>query len=325
MAHHDLLLRMAGRVRDDVLARGRDLLAEGSYHDVDALLADHWDLIAPPRSPLGAQETVPAFGFAPAGPTALAVVGERIGAALDLTGGPDLELADITDITDNVDDVLVAATAAQPRAIGLWRTWRFPTNQTASMPLARVFLVELESGSADDVLVAATGRLQEVLRYAGVAHPLVEAYDTGRPLPAYQAAARGGAALLWARQPWHAVRLARTFDRGSPPRFDAGHPVLSDSPLRASLLGQLRSGATLLASASQADDVVSGVSAVVPQRFHTDGWWIWTAAVAYYLDTYGLALETELAQHLATTESARAGNAVVDGVAMHRAIIALSR
>ena len=41
-----------------------------------------------------------------------------------------------------------------------------------------------------------------------------------------------------------------------------------------------------------------GAGQVVPASFRTDGEWIWTDTVAYYLDQHGLAPDEELARHI---------------------------
>jgi hypothetical protein len=41
---------------------------------------------------------------------------------------------------------------------------------------------------------------------------------------------------------------------------------------------------------------------VVPLSFRTDGAWIWTDTVTYYLETYGLEPDSELAAHVAAND-----------------------
>ncbi|GAA4509613.1 hypothetical protein GCM10023191_071010 [Actinoallomurus oryzae] len=38
--------------------------------------------------------------------------------------------------------------------------------------------------------------------------------------------------------------------------------------------------------------------AVVPSHVHTDGWWIWSEALAYYAWRYGIAPEPEFLRHI---------------------------
>jgi hypothetical protein len=96
--------------------------------------------------------------------------------------------------------------------------------------------------------------------------------------------------------------LARVYDFADPvtgPGFAPDHPVITDPARRAALLGYLRGGRpALTTTATSADIVERSAGAVVPVSFRTDGQWIWTDAVAYYLDAYGLAPEAGLTAHI---------------------------
>lgn len=312
---HGRLLRLAGQIPDETLTRARDLLAAGAFAEVDGL----WVVATGDRVPdvdaWRASETAPAFGFAPAGPEVLAGWGDQIGQTLDLT--EDREPG-VPGLVDDIDAAAVTAVAGLAGVIGLWRAWRFPT--AASAPIVRIYLVEVVTATPAGALAHLTGHLQDALRAAGLATPMVEVYDGGRPLPAYQRLARSSAALLWAHTPWRRIRLARTFDAGDPPRFDPDHAVLSGAVERAGLLSSLRGGALLLTTVSLMDDVVSGEPGVVPIEFRTDGHWIWTTAAVYYCDRYGLAPDPLLVRHFSDLVAA----GPVDGVDLHRAMAVLS-
>jgi hypothetical protein len=61
----------------------------------------------------------------------------------------------------------------------------------------------------------------------------------------------------------------------------------------------LRGGYLALTTATTMTDVLDPESgAVVPASFRTDGTWIWTDSVVYYLDRYGLAPDARLTEHI---------------------------
>jgi len=108
--------------------------------------------------------------------------------------------------------------------------------------------------------------------------------------------------------------FARVFDFADPvtgPGFAPDHPVISDSAERDRLLEYLRGGAMVLMSTTRMRDVLeSGTPAVVPMNFRTDGKWIWTDTVEYYLAHHGVAPDAGLTAHI-DAMSAR-GRAVPD-------------
>ncbi|WP_410580693.1 hypothetical protein [Amycolatopsis sp. lyj-108] len=96
--------------------------------------------------------------------------------------------------------------------------------------------------------------------------------------------------------------LARVFDVVDPetgPGFAPGHPLIEDPEELRALVTYLASGTPVLVTPSLLDDVVdSDRTAVVPSNFLTDGQWIWTDTVTYYLERHGLAPEPELLGHI---------------------------
>jgi hypothetical protein len=96
--------------------------------------------------------------------------------------------------------------------------------------------------------------------------------------------------------------LARVFDYADPatgPGFDAGHRVITDQAERDRLLGYLRGGAMVMATTARMADVLDPEQGeVVPMTFRTDGTWIWTDTVVYYLDRHSLAPDTRLVAHI---------------------------
>jgi hypothetical protein len=94
----------------------------------------------------------------------------------------------------------------------------------------------------------------------------------------------------------------RVFDLADPvtgPGFAPDHPVIDDPAERGQLLAYLYGGHPVLTTTATLDDIVDPQSgAEVPTSFRTDGGWIWTDSVQYYLDHYGLAPDAELTTHI---------------------------
>jgi hypothetical protein len=96
------------------------------------------------------------------------------------------------------------------------------------------------------------------------------------------------------------ITVARVFD-GTGARFAADHPTMADGPERDWVLAYLKAGADLLVTPGALPDVVDpSRGAVVPMSFRTDGSWVWTDTVAYYLEEHGLAPEPGLLHHIRT-------------------------
>jgi hypothetical protein len=228
---------------------------------------------------------------------------------LDLTGGAAADL-------DEPDRVAVDAARAEPGARALWRAWRLG----GDLPPARLFIAEFD---ADDPL-ASGERVRHALQEAGEPNPFVTAYGRGVPLAEGLRAARGRAALLWTAEPDRPVTVARVFDRVDPqrgPLFEPGHPTLTaaDQPRR--LLDYLNGGTVLLATTERMADVLDpSVGAAVPMSYRTDGTWIWTDTVTYYLTNYGLSPDQELVDHIRARDHVLPE---VSAAAAHRALASL--
>ncbi|MBD0671213.1 hypothetical protein [Streptomyces sp. CBMA156] len=97
-------------------------------------------------------------------------------------------------------------------------------------------------------------------------------------------------------------RLAAVFDVVDPvtgPGFAADRPRLAAGAEREDVLRYLRAGAAVLLTPMLMDDVVDpDRRGVVPMGFRTDGRWIWTDTVTYYLEEYGLAPDPALLAHV---------------------------
>ncbi|MFE9426015.1 hypothetical protein ACFYNO_23990 [Kitasatospora sp. NPDC006697] len=103
-------------------------------------------------------------------------------------------------------------------------------------------------------------------------------------------------------------RLAAVFDRVDPvtgPAFADDRPRLPAGADRTAVLAYLQAGTPVLLTPLLGDDVVAPERrGVVPMAFRTDGEWIWTDTVAYYLEEHGLAPDPELLAHVRTKDGA---------------------
>jgi hypothetical protein len=97
-------------------------------------------------------------------------------------------------------------------------------------------------------------------------------------------------------------RVARVFDFADPqtgPGFAPDHAVIENLTRREELAGYLRGGHPVLVTTMRMDDVVDPAAGpAVPGSFRTDGEWIWTESVEYYLSRHGLAPDAELTAHI---------------------------
>jgi hypothetical protein len=337
---HALLLRLAGRVPDDLLAEGRHQLVTGDLLGlasdvVSAVLAQRLSLSEPDcvllagllaaggrdASVVGGvarhtDEPLPRHRFAPVSPEVLRMAQGAIRPRLDITAG-DGSIAD--GLVDDLDRSIAAVVARDEAALGLWRSFRFPPAAGSS---GRVYLVEVTRGARPYTLAL---RAQVALAQCGQAHPQVEVYATGDPLPWYQRWARDNATLLWARRTG-SIEIAPVYDSVDPaagPDFLPDHPRIGDPAERARTTDYLAAGAVLLVASAQADDIVEASRRrAVPLTLRTDGAWIWSDASTYYLTEHQLAPDPGLLAHIRGSGS---GGEPVDGVAVFRALAALER
>ncbi|MGH3438700.1 MAG: glycohydrolase toxin TNT-related protein [Sciscionella sp.] len=99
-------------------------------------------------------------------------------------------------------------------------------------------------------------------------------------------------------RPGHRFRIARIFDRPGPD----GRPTVDrpqvDQAEREQLLAYLdRCTMILPVRGHDIDRLATDARQSVPVAFHSDGSWIWPAAVNYYLRGYGIPPEQGLVQH----------------------------
>jgi hypothetical protein len=118
-------------------------------------------------------------------------------------------------------------------------------------------------------------------------------------------------------------RIARVFDTtvDSSLPFDPRRPQVTDPAEHTRLLAFLGAGALILSTVErEADRLDPGRGYVVPIGFRTDGEWVWSQAIAYYLDAHGVAPEKSFYHHIRTC---RYTSAVPDEAAVERALLEL--
>ncbi|WP_344888457.1 TNT domain-containing protein [Actinomadura meridiana] len=120
------------------------------------------------------------------------------------------------------------------------------------------------------------------------------------------------------------LRKARIFDHAGP---DGGPPGVSRPDVPPDeverVTAYLREGPIVMAARSNAPDRLDrSRGKAVPLTFHTDGTWVWSGAVAYYLSEHGVAPEADLVAHIRANgfqvpevdeDTMNAANAVVTG------------
>jgi len=327
VAFHHLLLRLAGKVPDDLVARARAWLAEDRTNDAAravafgvlsqgvplveddvALLEEMLEGSGADPAPLSniqiaEYDPVPPFAFGAGPPDA----------------PPPARPGDAP--LDDVDTAAVAAMAEEPGLRGLWRAWRYPVDGSPWPPARKVYLVEADE---DVDLVALTGRLQQRLTRVGEAQPQVETYPVDAELPTYQRLAMAYGSLLWAGTPEPDIQIASIFDEVDPqtgPSFTDAHERMDDPEEARRVIDYLNAGQALLVTTAAMDDVIDRSRRnVVPMNFRTDGTWIWTDTTTYYLERHNLAPDPELLGHIRAADYRMPE---VDGVAVHRTMAVL--
>lgn len=320
---HRTLLRLAGWVPDDLLADARARLADDRFAEIARMLAFAGHRTVLPLTPADLTLLVDLLveqGERPDVLDTIELIVPQTAPAwqfvetLPETGGD-------SDGRSPVTADAIAAVAGEPAARGLWLTWRLPSNGSPYPPPSAVHIVEADDGD----LAALTARLQRRLA-AGDGVPLVEVVAVGEEPPAYQAMARECGTLLWARAPERDIAVARVFDTVDPhtgPGFAPDHPQLTDEREREKILRYLDSGTVLLATTTILTDALDPTrGAVVPMSFRTDGAWIWTDTIAYYLREHQLAPEPGLLRHIQESGGLPPN---LDAVTMHRAMQVLTQ
>ncbi|WP_462166876.1 hypothetical protein, partial [Frankia sp. AiPs1] len=95
-------------------------------------------------------------------------------------------------------------------------------------------------------------------------------------------------------------KIAKLFDGtrdGTP--FVTERPPFPVGPERLKFLNYLDHGAVVLRAAGRSvDRLDSSRGKTVPITFHTDGEWVWSASIAYYLEEHDLPPEPEFLDYL---------------------------
>jgi len=332
-ALHELLLRLAGNAADELIAGTRDQLAAGRLNNAARMVAACAESgrFRPTDADLRlltalepALDAVEIRAAAERAGKDVAGVGWEFAPAIPVPGAPALVALDLTagDETPVAADAAAASAAErQEGTVALWRAWRAPDELNPE--IGRVYLLETTAAAAE--LPQITAALHTELRAAGLEEPQVEVFRPDTDLPWYQRKARGRSALLWAAAPAAPVTIARDFDAVDPqdgPAFEPNHERLSEHEA-ARVLDYLDSGEALLATTAREHDILdSALGEVVPQSFRTDGTWIWTDTVTYYLRVYGLAPDQDLLAHIRRRDYRIAA---LDDVSRHRALVELFR
>lgn len=95
------------------------------------------------------------------------------------------------------------------------------------------------------------------------------------------------------------VRIARVFAAPAAAVGDGVHEWIGDVAERQRVAAYLRAGAPILATTARSADLIDPArGAVVGASFRTDGTWVWSEALTYYAQSYGLAPEEEFYAHI---------------------------
>jgi hypothetical protein len=307
MNGHELLLAMAGRIPDSALAAARRLLAHDQTDSAFTLLAEVL------------------------GQTAIPLTNAELAAVRILTGNAALAVAHsvpaapepnfVFDAYDEsgsaarnqLDDALVEIAERRGGALmGIWRSWRYPQSNWAEPdqgppidaredPLKAypVYLIQVDDPGAIQAVAAEVLSVVPESANAGI-----EIIAIDQEPPPYQRSALSESLLLWARADEPEFEIARVFDFADPitgPGFESDHRVIDD-PVEIERLGAyLRGGYLALVTATTMQDVLDPeAGAVVPASYRTDGRWVWTDSVTYYLDRHGMAPDPRLSEHIET-------------------------
>ncbi|QKV74026.1 hypothetical protein [Amycolatopsis sp. Hca4] len=330
---HEMLLRVAGWLPDDALTHARRALAADRCAEVAQLLAfaarrtvlpldeDDLDALAELLESEGADPAVlDAMELIADNPPLLWRFSLDWG-AVEAAEGDDGALL----IAALAEQDLLAEVTGVPGIRGFWSAVRRPAGDVSHPEPRVVYVVEVDDDADDaDEPAELAGRFQETLSAAGERDPQVEVVSMHGVRPRYQRAAQQGGKLLWSPHEDVEVGVARVFDEVDPqagPRFSPEHEKITDDGERASLVGYLEAGTELLVTSGTMADVLDPEQGpVVPMNFRTDGRWVWTDTVTYYLRHHHLAPDPELLRHLRETEGPPPA---LDTVLLGRALEAL--
>ncbi|MGW4132274.1 hypothetical protein [Amycolatopsis japonica] len=310
-----MLLRAAGWLSDDALTNARGMLAQGQCEQVARLLAfagrqtalpltaDDLDVLSELLDSEGSdpgllssieltsEDTPPPWRFSPDWPTP------------DDDSEQDEDATNTTLISALAEQDFIATATSEPNLRGLWSAVRTPADGAPYPPPRVVYLAEVDDEHEDAVAPAElAGRFQESLIAAGERNPQVEVIPLDSGNLHYQRAVQQNGKVLWAAGDVAEIKVARIFDSAHPetgPAFAPDRPKIEDAGERERLCQYLESATLLLVTAALMDDVVDPErGATVPTNFYTDGIWVWTDTVTYYLREHHLTPDPELVAHI---------------------------
>jgi hypothetical protein len=329
---HQLLLRIAGQLPDDLVTTARQWIASDRLADAaesvafTAALDEVWltedDLVLLAEVLSAADRPTQSIDEIPLEDKGSRTFTFTSEAAEPGAGGAARQDEALTEAVLGV----VAGTNAR----GIWRAWRTPGSPEASSARDQaatvVWLIEMGPETPGHELPLITARAQDALLAAGAEQPQVEVYAGGAPPPPYQALARAAGVVVWAAAPEPHLSIARVFDSFDPlngPAFDPDHALLPfDAEEHQLVLDYLTNGLPLLITTALERDILApDQEPAVPMTFRTDGRWIWTDAVPYYLLTHEMAPDADLLAHIRENEYRMP---FVDGVAQERAMAVLT-
>jgi hypothetical protein len=337
-ALHETLLRVAGWLPDDALASARSILADDRCGAVAQLLAFEGRRTILPLTEddldaLGA--LLEAEGLDPALLDSVEIAAEN--ASILWHFSAEWEEQGETDEDEDANHArlisalaeqdLLAAVADEPGIRALWSAVRRPVDGMPYPPARVIYVAEIDDDDDENSreLAELTGQFQEKLIAAGESDPQVELVSIHSDRPDYQRAAQVGGKLLWSVNPDVEIKVARVFDEVDPedgPKFAPDRPTIADEDERERLIDYLESGTELLVTTATMDDVVDPErGAVVPTSFRTDGTWVWTDTVTYYLHQHNLAPDPELLEHIRAVDGLPRR---ADSVSLGRALKALT-
>src|SRR6266540_2972833 len=280
---HHLLLRLAGKMPDGLVAQAREWLAAGRLGDAARAVAF-----------TALTQRVPLM--------------EEDAALLD-------------EPLDDIDTVALAAVTEASGVRGLWRAWRYPVDGSPWPPPRKVYLVEADQ-DVDTVALtdriqrrlAGAGETEPQVE----TYPV----DADLPAYHRLAIAYGALLWASTPEPdIRIASVFDDVDPETGPLFTDSHPRMEDAEEAEQVIEYLNAGEPLLVSTAAMDDVVDRSRRnVVPMNFRTDGTWIWTDTTTYYVARHNLAPDPELLDHIRAADYSLPR---LDGVAIHRAMAVL--
>jgi hypothetical protein len=316
---HEMLLRLAGQLPDDLITRCREKLAQGALGELAQAVVSHVLSSNLPLASADAEALTALLARTGGDPSVLGQV--KIDDSASMPWSFTHELAGTA--TGELERAMSDALAEEESAIGCWRAWRRVTGDDAPDATAKaVFVVEVQ---ADADMAGVAARLQQRLAAAGEDSPQVEVCSWDFEPPVYQRLASGFGGLIWTAEEDPGMLIAALFDDLDPqdgPRFSPDHPRLD--PDEAAKVGRyLREAEAVLVTTARMDDAVDSTRQYcVPLNFRTDGLWVWTEASAYYAQEHLLEPDPGL---LARIRSNNHAVPSVNGVAMRRALEVLQQ